>query len=111
MDKLNVEADLSVGDNYTQKDDSVEGSSSLMIRTACGQKAWEHCKDEFFMYRAEYQDIAGSQHLEKSLKTSGGTIWFLHRHRRGARLNMGFPVIWSHMGQQTARPAAGTGRA
>ncbi len=68
MDKLNVAADLSVGDNYTKKDDSAEGSSSLIIRTASGQRAWEYCQEEFFVSQAQYLDIADSQHLEKKLE-------------------------------------------
>ncbi len=91
MDKLNVEADLSVGDNYTQKDDSVEGSSSLMIRTACGQKAWEHCKDEFFMYRAEYQDIAGSQHLEKKFENQWRNNLVFAQAQKGRQVEYGIP--------------------
>ena len=40
VDKLNVCADISLGDNYTGKDDSPLGSNSVIIRTEAGMAAW-----------------------------------------------------------------------
>lgn len=40
VDKLNVCADLSLGDNYTEKDASTLGSNSVIIRTQAGASAW-----------------------------------------------------------------------
>lgn len=40
-DKLNVGADISIGDNYTEFDSSPLGSNSVLIRTERGQKAWD----------------------------------------------------------------------
>ncbi len=41
IDKLNVCADISLGDNYTQQDSSPLGSNSVIIRTEQGLAAWE----------------------------------------------------------------------
>lgn len=91
MDKLNVEADLSVGDNYTKKDDSAEGSSSLIVRTAAGQKSWEHCQDEFFMFHAEYSDIKSSQHLDKKFENQWmNNLVFADAHN-GRQVEYGIP--------------------
>lgn len=91
MDKLNAEADLSVGDNYTKKDDSAEGSSSLIIRTASGQKAWEYCQEEFFVFRAKYQDIADSQHLEKKLENQRMNNLVFAQAQNGRQVEYGIP--------------------
>ncbi len=106
MDKLNVEADLSVGDNYTKKDDSAEGSSSLIIRTASGQKAWEYCQEEFFMFRAEYQNIASSQHLEKKFENQWmNNLVFAEAHS-GRQVEYGVPYDLEPFG--TADDKAGS---
>lgn len=39
-DKLNICADISVGDNYTDQDSSPLGSNSVLIRTQRGEQAW-----------------------------------------------------------------------
>lgn len=44
IDKLNVYADISVGDNYTQQDSSLLGSNSVIIRTNIGMTVWESVK-------------------------------------------------------------------
>lgn len=41
IDKLNVCADISLGDNYTQQDSSLLGSNSVIIRTKRGLSAWQ----------------------------------------------------------------------
>lgn len=98
MDKLNVEADLSVGDNYTKKDDSAEGSSSLIIRTASGQKAWEYCQEEFFVFRAEYQDIVSSQHLEKKLENQRMNNLVFAQAQNGRQVEYGIPYDFDTFG-------------
>ena len=45
VDKLNVCADISVGDNYTGQDESKLGSNSLIVRTERGAEAIELAKD------------------------------------------------------------------
>lgn len=41
IDKLNAEADISLGDNYTTQDSTPLGSNSVLIRTEQGQIAWD----------------------------------------------------------------------
>lgn len=91
MDKLNAAADLSVGDNYTKKDDSAEGSSSLIIRTASGQRAWEYCQEEFFVSQAQYLDIADSQHLEKKLENQWRNNLVFAQAQNGRQVEYGVP--------------------
>ncbi len=43
IDKLNVKADISLGDNYTGQDASEKGSNSVIIRTDRGLSAWNLC--------------------------------------------------------------------
>ncbi len=40
IDKLNTEADISVGDNFTETASTKDGSNSVIIRTARGHAAW-----------------------------------------------------------------------
>lgn len=46
VDKLNACADISLGDNYTGKDESKLGSNSVIIRTTIGENAWVAAKDQ-----------------------------------------------------------------
>ena len=41
VDKLNVCADISFGDNYTGQNSSPLGSNSVLLRTEAGKRAWE----------------------------------------------------------------------
>ena len=43
LDKLNVCADISIGDNFTDTATSPLGSNTVLIRTPQGQTAWTHC--------------------------------------------------------------------
>lgn len=45
IDKLNVEADISIGDNFTSHFSSSKGSNSVIIRTQRGLQAWELASD------------------------------------------------------------------
>lgn len=44
IDKLNVCADISLGDNYTKQNTSTLGSNSVIIRTEIGMTAWKATK-------------------------------------------------------------------
>ncbi len=46
IDKLNVEADISIGDNYTGHFSSSKGSNSVIIRTKRGLQAWACVTDD-----------------------------------------------------------------
>ncbi len=65
LDKLNMLADISVGDNYTGEHADRRGSSSVIIRTAAGKKVWNQCRDAFEYYEAAADKLAASQHLEQ----------------------------------------------
>lgn len=64
VDKLNVFADISVGDNYTDQNSTKLGSNSVIIRTELGKNAFETAK-EFLEYEAvDINKIANAQYLE-----------------------------------------------
>lgn len=63
LDKLNRLSDIAVGDNYIPENANSDGFSSVIIRTALGERIWEQCSGDF-----EYKDnlpeqIKQSQHL------------------------------------------------
>ncbi|MDE7324487.1 MAG: Coenzyme F420 hydrogenase/dehydrogenase, beta subunit C-terminal domain [Lachnospiraceae bacterium] len=91
MDKLNVEADLSVGDNYTKKNDSSEGSSNMIVRTALGRKAWEYCMEEFAAFDSEYADIKSSQHIDKRLENQWMNNLLFAKKHGGRTVEDGIP--------------------
>lgn len=91
MDKLNAEADLSVGDNYTKKDSTDKGSGSLIIRTNAGRKAWELCRDEFHVFPADYRDIKESQHLEKKFASQWKNNLIYAEGHGGRSVESGLP--------------------
>ena len=64
VDKLNVCADISVGDNYTGKDSSELGSNSVIIRTPAGKKAWVMARDQMEVRDVSIADIQKGQALE-----------------------------------------------
>lgn len=64
VDKLNVFADISVGDNYTDQNSTKLGSNSVIIRTEVGKHAFETAK-EFLEYEAvDINKIVNAQYLE-----------------------------------------------
>lgn len=67
VDKLNVCADISLGDNYTGKDDSKLGSNSVIIRTQIGADAWEMAKAQLEIRPVEIGSIQKAQYLEGRL--------------------------------------------
>lgn len=63
LDKLNRYADISVGDNYTGENSSVNGSNSVIIRTEIGEKVWKLIESRVVVHEAKEEDIRKSQHL------------------------------------------------
>lgn len=61
-DKLNRQADISVGDNYTGKNSDRRGSNSVLIYTERGAAAWEHCADAFETFPSTVEAVCKSQH-------------------------------------------------
>lgn len=64
LDKLNMYADISVGDNYTGRHSDKNGSSSVIIRTDEGLRIWEKYKDRPDVYESCGEEIAQSQHIK-----------------------------------------------
>ncbi len=64
VDKLNVCADISLGDNYTGKDDSKLGSNSVIIRTQAGANAWAAVKDKLEVRDIGIADIQKAQAID-----------------------------------------------
>ena len=67
VDKLNCCADISLGDNYTGKDESKLGSNSVLIRTAAGAKAWEAVAQKLEIREVDLADIQKAQYLDGRL--------------------------------------------
>lgn len=64
IDKINVQADISVGDNFTEVASSKQGSNSVIVRTNRGLDAWNYCASEIEMREIDTSLIAESQCLE-----------------------------------------------
>lgn len=77
-DKLNRQADISVGDNYTGKNSDKRGSSSVLFYTERGEAAFQHCEDAFVTAPSSIEEICKSQHVEWEL-TFGCTRDGLHK--------------------------------
>ena len=95
VDKLNVSADISLGDNYTGINSSELGSNSVIIRTDVGAKAWCAAQDKLEICQADIANIQKAQSLDwrlnnlyfGDLKTDGTTIDLNHgvpREKRSA---------------------------
>lgn len=91
MDKLNVDADLSAGDNYTGENASREGANSLIIRTEQGWKTWECCENEFETYPADYDRIKKSQHIDKKMENQLMNNLIYAEAHRGRKVENNIP--------------------
>ena len=68
IDKLNGDADLSIGDNYTESHSSKKGSNSVIIRTQKGLEAWNAAVNQLEFYRVALKDIEAAQYLNERLE-------------------------------------------
>lgn len=64
LDKLNVCADISLGDDYTDSPGNREGANSVIIRTEAGARAWAIAKDELVFVISSLEDVALSQRVD-----------------------------------------------
>ncbi|MBS1401777.1 MAG: hypothetical protein HPZ79_02175 [Oscillospiraceae bacterium] len=64
VDKLNTYADISLGDNYTGKDDSKLGSNSVIIRTKIGESAWNAARDQLEIRNISIAEIQQAQAID-----------------------------------------------
>ena len=63
VDKLNISADISLGDNYTEQNSSPLGSNSVLIRTSAGMRAWEEAADRLETYPISLEAIQKAQDI------------------------------------------------
>ena len=89
VDKLNVFADISLGDNYTGSYSSELGSNSVMIRSNRGMVAWEAVQSGLEAYPVDVAQIQKAQYLEGRLNN----LYFgdLKSAETGMDLNAGIP--------------------
>lgn len=68
-DKLNQNADISFGDNYTGKNAVVgdDGSSSIVVRTNLGREIFSYIKEEMELYPITFKEIYESQYVDEKL--------------------------------------------
>lgn len=64
VDKLNVCADISLGDNYTTKDNSTLGSNSVILRTEAGRQAWSMAREKLEIREINVEDIQKAQAID-----------------------------------------------
>ncbi len=67
VDKLNVCADISLGDNYTGQNNSSLGSNTVLIRTENGKKAWEAVVSALEYEPVDPAKLTQAQYLEGRL--------------------------------------------
>lgn len=65
IDKLNIFADISVGDNYTNKNQSKSGSNSIIVRTDIGKNIWCKYKNYFLSSPITIRDIWIAQKMDE----------------------------------------------
>ena len=70
VDKLNVYADISVGDNFTTVKSSKLGSNSVIIRTNRGKEAWHKCLDNIETANVSIDEIQKAQALNERIKNA-----------------------------------------
>ena len=68
VDKLNQLADISVGDNYTNKNNDIKGSNSLIIRTKIGEEIINDIKNELETNIISMQEICHAQKINEKKK-------------------------------------------
>lgn len=64
IDKLNVCADISLGDNYTQQNSSSLGSNSVIIRTEIGLAAWQRTAFLLESIEVSVKQIMEAQYID-----------------------------------------------
>lgn len=88
IDKLNVEADISLGDNYTKQNVSNKGSNSVIIRTERGEAAWNVASEALEFYPVEMKAIDKAQFLSGRLNN----IYFAKLKQQHIRRKLGYDV-------------------
>lgn len=65
LDKLNMFADISVGDNYTGTNSDSKGSNSVIVRTQEGQRVWDAYASAIYCESSSKEHVVASQHLKQ----------------------------------------------
>ncbi len=64
QDKLNLNCDIAVGDNYIKANSDADGVSSVIVRTERGRRLWEmYCKDTFSWHCDSASELSKAQLL------------------------------------------------
>lgn len=67
VDKLNTVADISIGDNYTNKSSTIDGSNSVIIRTDIGASVWNQISFAVEQTDVDIAEICKAQDIEYRL--------------------------------------------
>ena len=92
VDKLNICADISLGDNYTGIYDSPLGSNSVILRTARGVSAWNAAEEKLESHPVTIADIQQAQFLQSRLNNLYFGQLRTRRIPEKPDLNCGVPI-------------------
>lgn len=70
IDKVNVSADVSIGDNYTNFNYSEKGSNSIIVRTQRGKNAFDSVNDKLELFDITMDDVVKAQVFEERAKNA-----------------------------------------
>ena len=94
LDKLNVCADISLGDDYTETSGNREGANSAIIRTEAGARAWTIAKDDLEFVSGSLDSVALSQKVDKRM-TNHAFARMKEAECGTSEINEGFLPIFS----------------
>lgn len=83
-DKLNIDADISLGDNYTGLYVNNMGSSNIIIRTEYGETAFNTIKEDCVLQTVDIKYVSKSQGIEKKIENQ----YFLNLHLRKGKIKI-----------------------
>lgn len=89
VDKLNSCADISVGDNYTEKNTTSLGSNSVIIRTRQGKEAWEIAQNHIESAVISIEEVQKAQDISWRLNNLCYGDLKAERMKLEANLNIG----------------------
>lgn len=100
LDKLNICADISFGDNYTDQNSTSLGSNSVIVRTEKGIECFEKVNDCF-----EYEDVAVEKILKAQYvydKINNYCFSLIKREKSRIKLNSDFNISENYKDYYTA---------
>ncbi len=111
IDKLNIKADISIGDNYTGINESPLGSNSVILRTKQGLAAWLAADGQIEAHAISIEDIGKAQALSWRAENMQYALC-KQRQVPGVGLNTGIsveenPVVMAKYNQMLLRLTAG----